>query len=175
MSVNKFGFINDIGESGINKKYHKEWRTWYDMQRRVFTRASYKDVTICDRWRYFSNFLEDIKSLPGYEDWKNNNEPLKYSFDKDVRRPDSRMYSPETCMFILERLNNKEVKQRIDHTESVGRNKPVCQYSPDGTFIKEYKSARFAGRELNIDNSSIVKCCKNKEYKHVGGYIWKLK
>ena len=48
----------------------------------------------------------------------------------------------------------------------------VRQYDLDGNFIKEYKSAYDAGKSLNLDRSSITKCCKGKVNK-VGEYIFK--
>lgn len=48
----------------------------------------------------------------------------------------------------------------------------VRQYDLDGNFIKEYKGAYDAGKSLNLDRSSITKCCKGKVNK-VGEYIFK--
>lgn len=50
--------------------------------------------------------------------------------------------------------------------------KPVSQFDKDNNFIATYPSAREAGRQLNLDSSSISKCCKNK-LKTVGGFIFK--
>lgn len=51
---------------------------------------------------------------------------------------------------------------------------PVCQYTLDGIFVKEFSSAKKASQELNIQSSGITRCCKN-EYNQCGGYIWKYK
>lgn len=51
---------------------------------------------------------------------------------------------------------------------------PIYQYTKDGTFIKEWESATAAGRELNIDSSSITKVLKGK-LKSCGGYAWRYK
>ena len=43
-------------------------------------------------------------------------------------------------------------------------------------FIKEYPSVREAERQTGLYHSNISKCCKGlKNYKSVGGYIWKYK
>ena len=48
----------------------------------------------------------------------------------------------------------------------------ITQYSLQGEFIKIWKSISEAGRCLNIDASSIAKCCK-EHYRNAGGFIWK--
>lgn len=48
----------------------------------------------------------------------------------------------------------------------------VNQYDIEGNFIKTWDSILQIKRKLNIDNSAISKCCKNKR-KTAGGYIWK--
>ena len=54
------------------------------------------------------------------------------------------------------------------------QNRPVLQYTLNGNFIKEYRSAIQASKELNINQANIVHCLKGK-YKYSGGYIWKYK
>jgi len=54
--------------------------------------------------------------------------------------------------------------------------KKVLQYSKDGVFIQEYKSATDAGNKLNICISGISSCCLGRKcYATAGGYIWKHK
>lgn len=49
----------------------------------------------------------------------------------------------------------------------------VFQFSKEGTFIKEHKGARKAGRELNICSRGISACALEKKYrKSAGGFIW---
>lgn len=57
---------------------------------------SYGDVTICDEWLRFSSF----KAWMEMQDWKGK------SLDKDLLVAGSRIYSPETCCFIDQRLNS---------------------------------------------------------------------
>ncbi|MBQ3996665.1 MAG: HNH endonuclease [Bacteroidales bacterium] len=52
---------------------------------------------------------------------------------------------------------------------------PVVQMSKGGEFIREWKSAAFAARELGISSaSSISECCRGKR-KTIGGFKWKYK
>ena len=51
---------------------------------------------------------------------------------------------------------------------------PVIQFDKDWKFIKEWKSALEINKTLNIDQSSIGRCCKGKQ-ETSGGYRWKYK
>jgi hypothetical protein len=50
--------------------------------------------------------------------------------------------------------------------------KIVSQYTMKDVYIMTFESARAAKNATDIDDSSIVKCCKGKA-RHAGGYIWK--
>lgn len=53
---------------------------------------------------------------------------------------------------------------------------PVLQYDMNGEFIKEWQSSTEASRELNIDSSGILKCCKGtNNRKSMKGFIWRFK
>lgn len=49
--------------------------------------------------------------------------------------------------------------------------KPINQYDLNGVFLATFPSSREAGRQLNLDSSSITKCCKGR-VKTVGGFIF---
>jgi len=50
--------------------------------------------------------------------------------------------------------------------------KPIVQYERDGTFIKEWSSAKEAGESLQIRSSDITACCKGRQ-KSSGKFVWK--
>lgn len=52
--------------------------------------------------------------------------------------------------------------------------KQIIQYAINGGLIGIYNSTMEAERNTNIDRSTIIRCCKNKQ-KTAGGYIWKYK
>lgn len=64
------------------------------------------------------------------------------------------------------------------HTEQAKRkiaerfSEPVNQYDKKGKLIKTWESMREAGRSLDVDSSSIAKCCKGI-YKTSKGYVWR--
>jgi len=71
-----------------------------------------------------------------------------------------------------------ENKQKGHRDRLQGRNtkanRAIMQFTKDNKFIKKYKSAMEAEREIGVNHSNIASCCKGyKNYNTVGGYIWK--
>lgn len=93
---------------------------WYGMLRRAYNlkyktkNKSYKDVTICEDWMYFSNFKEwmETKNFKGLE------------LDKDILVPGNKEYSPSTCVFVPSKLN-KSLNTKVSLT---GRDCPLGVY-----------------------------------------------
>lgn len=52
--------------------------------------------------------------------------------------------------------------------------KAVLQYTLNGVFIKEWETVGEIYRELGLDKSAILRCCKNKQKKSYH-FIWKFK
>ena len=68
-------------------------------------------------------------------------------------------------------------KHRDDETKDKIRlrhNKPVIQFTKEGTFVAEYESALVAKNITGIDSSNISKCCLGK-LKSAGGFKWAYK
>lgn len=89
------GIISDDG------KELKSYQTWRNMIARCYcknTRGRYKtyeDCEVCEEWKHFSNFKE----------WFDRNYIAGYDLDKDLLHQDSKIYSPETCIFIPHKIN----------------------------------------------------------------------
>lgn len=74
-------------------------------------------------------------------------------------------------------------KENIAHAIKTGLHiptlltaKPVLQFNLDKEFIKEWRSARFAERELGLANGLISATIKGKNNrKQTGGYRWEFK
>ena len=49
---------------------------------------------------------------------------------------------------------------------------PIIQFTKDGSFIKEWPSAREAERQLGIAHQHICQCCKGR-CKSAGGFVWR--
>lgn len=67
--------------------------------------------------------------------------------------------------------NNIIEKQRESMTKALG--KPIAQYTLDGDFIKEYRSASEAGRMTTVTKSNIQHALSGKA-KTAGGFLWKF-
>ena len=107
-------------DSAKSEKYRSEYIIWEGIISRCYNpnHTSYKNygakgVTVCERWRCFEYFLEDIVKIPGYELW-NSNKDL-YQLDKDKKQQDveNKVYSLETCQFISIRNNVIERNIRV--------------------------------------------------------------
>lgn len=78
------------------------------------------------------------------------------------------------------KLHYKEKGKKMVKAVKDKCSKPVLQYTLNGEFVAEYKSAADAERQTGICNSNITACCKGRikkgyKVKTAGGYIWKYK
>lgn len=96
----------EVYKDGSNK-YRIVWRCpyyskWVSMLGRCYDEKylkknpSYKGCTVCEEWKYFSNF----KSWMEKQAWEGKH------LDKDLLAKGNRIYSPETCVFIDAKVNN---------------------------------------------------------------------
>lgn len=89
----------------------------------------------------------------------------------------NRVVSEETKEKLRHRIVSEETRKKMsqNHANVKGANNPsakaVYQLDLNDNIIKEYTYATLAAKELNIDLSSIIKCCKGKQ-KTCGGYKW---
>lgn len=133
-----------FGITGNNDTKTREYMIWHSMIARCYNQnaANYhlygaKGVTVCERWRYFDNFLIDIVTLPGYDLWIQY--PGEYALDKDMRQinvPEYlKVYSPDTCCFISIVENAKYVGVYLNiHKENVTSKYMGVYKKPNGNF-----------------------------------------
>lgn len=75
---------------------------WVDMINRCYsekvhaTKPSYKECTVCESWRTFSNFKR----------WMEQQDFEGKQLDKDIIVPGNKIYSPSTCAFVSKELNS---------------------------------------------------------------------
>lgn len=101
--------VYGVGISGILSKGESRsycYRLWINIMTRCFnedyknTRPTYENVTICEEWKYYKNFKEWF--LCNYYEIENE----KVHLDKDILIKGNKIYSPETCVFVPQRINN---------------------------------------------------------------------
>ena len=113
-----------IGEGDFktyaNGKSTREYRLWKEMVRRCYSGEypTYANVTVCERWLCFANFLEDLPHIENYEWWLEN-ENQRIALDKDLKQVgvENKVYSLETVMFVSASENSKEVRNRKGSTD----------------------------------------------------------
>lgn len=97
----------------------KEYNMWQAMMARCYNVNSEKYATygaigikVCERWKRFDLFMEDLATLPGYQamiDYPDN----IYNLDKDILQKDvpneCKIYSPNTCV-IVRQIDNIAIR-----------------------------------------------------------------
>lgn len=107
--------VSGIGYIGVGKYTSKErigkeaYERWYSMLNRCYGRkenrnVTYKDASVAEVWFNFQNFAE----------WHEQNYYEigvgKMGLDKDILVKGNRVYSPETCIYVPQRINSLFVK-----------------------------------------------------------------
>lgn len=103
--VQKFKYLGCGTEGRV--KYKRTWvcpfyRQWANMLQRCYSDKckdkypTYNNVVCCKEWLTFSKFKQWMEK----QDWEGKH------LDKDIVYPSSKVYSPETCAFVLPITNN---------------------------------------------------------------------
>lgn len=80
---------------------------WRGMLKRCFSEdahiktPTYVDVTVCDGWFSFANFLEWVNKEVDYK-----GKPEGLQLDKDIIVKGNKIYSPHTCCFVPPQINS---------------------------------------------------------------------
>ena len=78
------------------------YTAWTDMLKRCYSkkylesRPSYIGTSVCSEWLYATSFKKWMEQ----QDWRGK------CLDKDIIAPGSKLYSPDTCAFVLPATNN---------------------------------------------------------------------
>ena len=157
----------------------REYDVWRAMINRCYSdkyhekNPTYKNVTVCNRWLVYANFLEDLPKIEGYELWLKSDIGDRVALDKDLKQQDveDKVYSLETVMFISITENCRERNERCGNpTQSV---KVQGENIKTSEKTKVFESIHEASRELGIKQCSISSCLNGKYgFKTVGGYKW---
>ena len=110
-SVFGVGYIG-IGKykSKRNGKLTKEYKYWQKMLQRCYDpyyldrHLTYRDCMVCEEWLNFQNFAKWYET--NYYEILNE----KICLDKDILVKSNKIYSPETCIFVPNRINTLFIK-----------------------------------------------------------------
>lgn len=99
---------------GKDGKTTKAYETWRGMIRRCYDpyklnkNPTYIDCYVCEEWHNFQNFAE----------WYYKNyyeiEGQRTELDKDILCKGNKIYSPETCVLVPQRINSLFIKRTND-------------------------------------------------------------
>ena len=135
LGVDKNGNVPKTREFKDGKRVHTwEYNKWMSMLKRCFDNKykernpTYKDVTCCNRWLCFANFLEDLEILKQEYNWDDD---IKLNLDKDILNKNNKIYSLENCVLVPNWINMLFVKRdakRGNCPIGVGYNKRAKKY-----------------------------------------------
>lgn len=100
MGVGKYKSRDENGKK--TKCYH----TWLSMIQRCYNEdclmkhPTYKDCYVCEEWHNFQNFAE------WYEENYYSIGEQRIQLDKDILCKGNKIYSPNTCIFVPQRINS---------------------------------------------------------------------
>ena len=110
------------------------YKTWSRMLERCYSekykekQPTYKDVICCKEWLNYSNFKK----------WYNENyyeiEGEQMALDKDILIKGNKVYSPENCVFVPQRINSLFVKNDANRNNLIG-----VYYDDSKNYINKYK------------------------------------
>lgn len=137
-------YVTGYRDENGRKFMTPEFNVWLGMHRRAGNfsgdKPSYSDVEICEEWNNFQNFAE----------WYNNNVydcGERLCLDKDILYPMNKIYSPETCRLVPDRIN-----QLFKHQNEKDDGLPTGVYYDNRNKSKPYRTCKL--RRIN-DNGDV--------------------
>jgi hypothetical protein len=132
-------------------KYTPQYISWNRMMQRCYDQKlkernpTYKDCTVAEEWHNYQNFAQ----------WYDENyyevEGERMHLDKDILIKGNKLYSPETCMFVPQRINMLFVKSDAKRGKfPIG----VCQ---------DNETKRYIARCVDVKQKSVGTYCTPEE------------
>lgn len=163
-TYNSVGFLGSGKYNSVkNKNIYVKWSS---MIERAYSKnfkksnKAYESVTVCEEWHNFQNFAE----------WYENNYPknvenIKLHLDKDLMQigVESKIYSPETCVFLPQKINSFIASlNKKNRTDRIGVRKYNKKYV---AVIKEFEGGlpKYLGSYDTLDDASNIYIKERKE------------
>lgn len=117
-SVCSVGYLGvGIYSAGIGNKIMDEYSVWVSMMKRCYSKKfqkrfpAYKGCTVVSEWHNFQNFGE----------WYTENyyeiDGEGTELDKDILIKGNKIYGPETCIFVPQKINNLFPQKSLRRSE----------------------------------------------------------
>jgi len=103
------------------------YRVWASMFRRCYskvfhkTHPTYIDCSVSKEWHLFSNFKKWMET----QKWQGKD------LDKDIIKPNNKIYSAENCVFVSHKINSL----LSDNASSSGLPKGVCFHKASNKYV----------------------------------------
>jgi hypothetical protein len=126
------------------------------LQRRQNTddRSGYRDVTVCEEWKFFSAFKEWMET----QDWEEKD------LDKDIRIPGNKDYRLDACLFVDHHINSLLLTDPRKYIGDYAQGVCMRRNKGPNTYVAQIQ---IDGEKINIATFSTVEAassayCKEK-------------
>ena len=184
LGIDKNGNVPKTREFKDGKSVRtQEYAKWMHMLQRCFDNKfkeknpTYKDVTCCERWLCFANFLEDFEVLKQEYGW---GEDITLNLDKDILHKGNKIYNLENCILVPDWINLLFIKsdaKRGSYPVGVSYHKRAKKYQARCNVNGKLKSLGYYNTIEEAFNA--YKQAKEQEIKRVAdecvskGYVTK--
>lgn len=155
-----------LGNGYITNK--KVYIVWQSMMERCYSNKlhnrnpTYIDCEVCDEWKVFKNF----------EEWYNSNyyeiSNERMNLDKDILNKGNKLYSPNNCCFVPQKINTLFVRSNASRGEypiGVSLNKLTNKF--EAYITKNNKKISLGNHNTPKEAFNIYKKTKEKYIKEV--------
>ena len=157
---------NGVGKyvTKINGKHRKEYQHWRGALGRCYDeetlkrQPTYQECSVIGEWLNYQNFA----------DWCEENYNLEtmqgWALDKDILVKGNKIYSPETCCFVPQEINNLLIKNnRVRGEYPIGVTKTKWGFVADHKGnLGTYPTPELAFKAYKIAKETYVKEISNK-------------
>lgn len=164
-SIYNTGYVGTSYDSNnfLYSRWVKMIDRCYNIKSRVFKYYGAKGIIVCDRWHNFSNYVDDVMLLEGYDE--NLVKSGKLQLDKDIINREALIYSPETCKWVT---NLENAKERFKRTV---QKYFVATRLSDNYIEEHYSITEFCEKWKLNQNSSVTDCLNGRRNDYMG---WKF-
>ena len=155
----EYGYLGNSTWKGNEHEYN----IWKSMIRRCYCKKhirynNYKNTEVCERWKCFEYFLQDIPKIDGFDKDKFNKHLLQLDKDFKQKGKINKIYSVDTCIWLDKKVNNSYQPNHCKAFKMIDENKKE----------KIYYSQNKCAKENNLQVPLINFCLKGKRKTHKG-------